>query len=285
MSKVNQKGQALRSSGQALLIVLLSLSVVLTLVLFILSRSITDIAVSTSGEEAIRAFSAAEAGVERALVIGASSDTLGNASFNASVTSFGEGADFFNYPLNLASGDSATFWFSSHDTSGNLICDATHPCFTGNTIKVCWGNPSTSDRAATTPAVEVSVFYADGIGRKAYDPNISRRSSNAFAANDLGACKIGDVDYAFSKIISLSDFSLTGALKFARVRFFYNTTENHKLGLDVSTSGDTLPSQGSLITSTGISGDSNRQLEVFQGFPEAPLPFDFAVYSPTGLTK
>ncbi len=46
------------------MLVLLSMSVVLTLVLFILSRSITDIAVTTSQEEAVRAFSAAEAGVD-----------------------------------------------------------------------------------------------------------------------------------------------------------------------------------------------------------------------------
>ena len=38
------------NAGQALVLVLLSLAVVLTLVLFILSRTITDIAVSTSEE-------------------------------------------------------------------------------------------------------------------------------------------------------------------------------------------------------------------------------------------
>ena len=49
-------------SGQALLLVLLGMAVVLTIVLSILSRSVTDIAVTSREEEALRAFSAAEAG-------------------------------------------------------------------------------------------------------------------------------------------------------------------------------------------------------------------------------
>jgi len=56
--------------GQAVLIVLLSLSVVLIVVMFVVSRSITDISLSTKEENSLRAFSAAEAGIERALVIG-----------------------------------------------------------------------------------------------------------------------------------------------------------------------------------------------------------------------
>ena len=60
----------MRESGQALLIVVLSLAVVLTVVLSILARSVTDIKLSTGSEESLRAFSAAEAGIERALIAG-----------------------------------------------------------------------------------------------------------------------------------------------------------------------------------------------------------------------
>jgi Tfp pilus assembly protein PilX len=78
--------------GQALVLVLLSLSVVLTLVLFILSRSITDVAVSSKEEESARAFSAAEAGIERSLVVGSgNSSDIGDAHYVASVTSFALG--------------------------------------------------------------------------------------------------------------------------------------------------------------------------------------------------
>lgn len=78
-------------SGQALLLVLLSMAVVLTIVLSILSRSVTDIAVTSRDEEALRAFSAAEAGVEQALVAGGGTGTVGNATFNANVSGFASG--------------------------------------------------------------------------------------------------------------------------------------------------------------------------------------------------
>ena len=49
-------------SGQALLVILLSMAVILTLVLSVASSSITDVTVTTFEEDALRAFSAAEAG-------------------------------------------------------------------------------------------------------------------------------------------------------------------------------------------------------------------------------
>lgn len=114
-----------RQSGQALVIVLLSLAVVLTIVLFILARSTTDIAVSSKSEEATRAFSAAEAGVENALVIGVGGSNLNlgnNASYTSTVTGFAENSPDFIYPVPMYSGDSMTTWFVSHDSNGNLAC-------------------------------------------------------------------------------------------------------------------------------------------------------------------
>lgn len=271
--------------GQALVIVLLSMSVVLTLVLYILSRSVTDIAVSSRGEEAIRAFSAAEAGVERALVIGSSPGTFENARFNAVVSGYSEGLSTYNYPFDLASGDSATLWFMSHDANGNLICDVTHPCFSGNSLKVCWGKPGTAVSDAATPAIEVSIFYNDvtlKIARGAFDPKSAR--GNNFQSPDTtnGTCIIDNKTYQFGKTFGVPSLP-DGGLKFARVKMFYNTTENHEVGFEAG--GDTLPSQGSLISSTGTSGEANRKLEVFQSWPEPPMIFDNAVFSSVDLVK
>src|SRR5688572_30522373 len=117
--------------GQALVLVLLSLAVVLTLVLFILSRSITDVAISSRQEESVRAFSAAEAGIEKSLVIGAGTSltTIGDAKYSSEVSDYSEGSQDFIYPINMASGDYATTWFMAHDSSGNLVCDISSPCF------------------------------------------------------------------------------------------------------------------------------------------------------------
>ncbi len=290
-------------SGQALVLVLLSLAVVLTLVLFVLSRSVTDVAVSSRQEEAVRAFSAAEAGVERALVIGGSSGStqIGDATYKASVTSYAEGSTDFNYPIVMASGDTATVWFTAHDTDGNLVCDSTHQCFTGDSIKVCWGKSGTSANSATTPAIEIITYYETTPGdastvkvaRAALDPNSGRRGSNSFSAPDSGSCTIAGVNYAFQKTFLFSDLGIAagsyqnqGGLEFMGVRMLYNTDTSHEVGVTVNFPNDsTLPSQGQAIDSSGISGESNRRLSVFQGWPEVPSIFTFSVYSSTGLTK
>lgn len=290
------------SKGQALVLVLLSLSVVLTIVLFILSRSITDIAVSTSQEDAVRAFSAAEAGIERALVVGSGtgSTQIGDASYSTTVSNYSQGSPYYIYPLSVNSGESATIWFVEHDTSGNTVCDATHQCFTGSQMKVCWGKPNTPSGTATTPAIEAVIFYETTpknattirIARGAYDPYIGRTTSNAFSSSDSGTCTINGVSYQFQKTISFASlgipagsYGVAGGLQFARIRMFYNTNSGQDLGADVSIAGSTFPSQGQSIISTGTSGESNRRVELFQGWPETPRVFEFALYSSTSLTK
>ncbi len=289
-------------SGQALVLVLLSLAVVLTIVLYILSRSITDISVSSGQAEAVRAFSAAEAGIEKTLVVGiGSGDTIGDASYQASVSNFAEGSTDFNYPAPLVSGDTMTTWFVAHDSNGEVICDLSHPCFTGNTLKVCWGNSGTSADSDTTPAIEVSIYYETTPGTKstvkiargAFDPNSVRRSSNSFASPDSGACKIGEINYAFQKTIILSDLSIPvgsytveNGLVLARVRILYNADVAHIIATHVvGTPGTSvLPSQGHDIVSTGTAGQSNRKISLFQGIPE----FTFggsSIFSPSGVTK
>lgn len=289
--------------GQALVLVLLSLAVVLTLVLYILSRSVTDILVSSKTEETSRAFSAAEAGIEQALVIGTGgSASLANSSgYTSSVTSVSENSHDFNYPIELSSGDTFTTWFTAHDANSNSICDDTHPCFTGNTLKICWGKVGTSASAATTPAIEASVFYESTpgslasikIARYAVDPSAARLSSNSFALTDAGTCAIGGVQYQFQKTITLSDLGIPAAaydvqngLQFMRIRMFYNTDVTYPAGITTEFAGSSaLPSQGQNISSSGTAGTSTRRINVFQGWPEVPNVLDFAVYSSTGLTK
>jgi len=265
-------------SGQALVLVLLSLAVVLTVVLYILSRGITDVAVSSRQEESVRAFSAAEAGIEKALVIGNSSSLIGDASYTASVSNFAEGSKSFNYPILLYSGDSSTIWFASHDAT---------PGFTGNVIEVCWGKPGTRSDTDTTPAAEIIIYYGSTkVARVAYDSNNSRRVTNHFSPPNSGICSIGGTNYAFGKNFNLSSLGVSGTLQFMRVKMLYNTDVSHPIGVNVNFSGNSvLPSQGKNIVSTGIAGVSNRRIEVFQGWPEIPSIFEYPIYSPSGLTK
>lgn len=289
--------------GQALVLILLSMSVVLTIVLFILARSVTDVAVSTSQEDAVRAFSAAEAGIERSLVAGAGSTNVpvGDAQFTTTVAEASQGSKTFLYPISMNSGDSATLWFVEHDQNGDTVCDATHQCFTGTAFKVCWGKAGTANNAATTPAIEAMVFYESTpkdpttikIARATYDPNVTRRNSNKFAPPDVGTCVVDNVTYQFYKTISFSSLGIPssayngqGGLQFARIRMFFNTNLGQEIAADVTVPGNSsLPSQGQDIVSTGTSGDSTRRVQLFQGWPEVPKVFEFAIYSSTSLTK
>lgn len=265
--------------GQAVLIVLLSLSVVLIIVLYIMSRSITDISLSTKEENSLRAFSAAEAGIERALVIGSDigNTTIGDASFTADVSGFGTGQNTLVYPLSLKSGEIATFWFTR----------PTEPSFTGNSVRICWGNSGTPASAVDTPALEASVFYRTGggvnqIARTTLDPNAGRTATNNFAVASSSACTIAGTTFAFQNTYSLA--GLTN-MQFMAVKPLYNTTTPHKVGIDVSASGSLLPSQGVKVNSDGTYGGSNRSIEVFQLHPVVPSVFMNAIYSSTGITK
>src|SRR3989344_4586877 len=156
--------------GQALLIVLLAMAVMLTVVLSVASRSVTYITVTTYEEDALRAFSAAEAGVETALLNTAvgpiptpvtpldPSDTT--VKYDAVVTDPGESDDRFLYPDRLTSGDVATFWLVSHDDTGNLSCVVSEDCYGGNNINICLGDPNNIDPdPLKRPAIEAMLFY------------------------------------------------------------------------------------------------------------------------------
>lgn len=286
--------------GQALVLVLLSLAVVLTLVLFILSRSVTDIAVSSREEEAVRAFSAAEAGVEKGLTTGVgilSSDFEAGSKFSAEVSDFAEGDTNFTFPGNFTSGEAATVWFVGHDGDGNMTC-AGGDCFTGASIRVCWGKRGTGESTATTPAIEASIFYAATpgdyssvrIARVTADPYVGRISSNSFDAASLADCTIDGEDFEFQKDISFAGLSIPAGsygvqngLQFAKIRMLYNSDTSHRAGVDAGAS--LLPSQGLRVDSSGSAGESNRRLDVFQGWPEPPEIFDFAIFSSSGLSK
>jgi hypothetical protein len=303
---LNCMGKLPRESGQALLLVLLSMAVVLTVVLSVVARSVTDISVTTQEEAALRAFSAAEAGIEKALFIGSSvTGDFGDARFNATVTGVSSMVSEFVYPIGLSAGESQTIWFTNHDDEGRSVCTSDNPCFTGTKFKVCWGSSATI--SATTPAVEISVFYTTTpedysttkIARVTADPYQQRRdngvggdAANNFDDPTTGSCTIGGKIFPFQKEVTFSQVGIPSSaytqengLQFARVRMFYNSDADSEIGVFGNFAGNALlPPQGMSVASTGTAGEANRKVEVFQGFGEAPSIFDGAIYSPSGIT-
>ena len=299
--------------GQALLIVLLGMAVILTLTLSIVSRSVTDVAITTQDEESLRAFSAAEAGVERAIIVGEINEDIGNDNYDAKVTGIAENKKVYEIPGELYSGESATVWFTRINDQGQLTCigDPDEPptttddnCFrAGNFEDICWGSSTTNP-----PAIEITVYYDSlkgaktgvpnysniKVARRVFDPNAATHDNN-FSVPPGGQCQINDsYKYHTGVLGFVGDLGLPGGcvgggnegcLLFTRIKLLYNESVPHKVGVRVHSS-DTLPAQGQLITSTGKSGDATRTIQAFQTYKEAPSIFDNAIFSfEGGLSK
>lgn len=290
------------TSGQVLVITLLVMAVALTIGLSVVSRSITDIKISEQTEEAARAFSAAEAGIEQAIVSG-SLDSFGRdfetGSFSVNKAGFGDGLEFAY--LNPVEVDKPqTFWLADPKTL------AEH--YDRDRLRVVWGNPGTRSDRNETPALEVSLYYKDGssyrVARFALDPNSSRASGNSFcdpgSTMESGKCvnvknfitsgeRVDGMDFQFRSTLKLNDFR--GGSKtflFARLRFIYSEGTAHSLGVKMFNNygGDgNFPSQGEEIESVGTSGEATRKVRVFRYHPVPPYIFDSVLYSGVGLEK
>lgn len=287
--------------GQALLIVLLAMAVILTVVLSITSRSVVDITTTTYQEDSLRAFSAAEAGVEEVLLKQSAAygtlDSSANVTYNAQLTNPIAGRDYI-YPNLLSSGEIATFWFVKHDSSTYALTCSGGGCTRANQIEICFGNTDNS-------AVEVSVYY-DTTFQSYSAPNdyanlkvarLVRDTSNARTlANNFGFtaanCPFGGSTFNHSTgAINLNtDLSIgcgnnnPSCLVMAKVRILYNISPQ-PVGIRVTGSLQELPAQGFQIDSSGTSGESVRKLNVVRGYPEPASVFDSAIFSLNGITK
>ena len=293
-------------SGQALLLAIVAIAAVLVVSLSVVSRSVTDVRTTANQEDSVRAFSAAESGIERALLSGTTgtitASDLQNANYTATVTNFAQGQSSIVHPRKPLSGDDVTIWLMSHDSSGNLVCGS-QPCYTGDSVTICWGTSPASD-----PAIEVSVLYdlTNPLGsaqstygdvafaRAGYDPNAGRRATNFFAAPDAGTCTIDGVNFAYKKTVyfwsatnpnlGITNYSSQGAMKFIKIRPLYNVAQAYPIGVQAA-ANQTFPGQGKQVESTGTSGDSTRKVRVYTLYPELPFVFDSTVYSTGGIVQ
>jgi hypothetical protein len=292
--------------GQALLIVLLGMAVALTMILSVVSRSVTDIQLTSRDEETQRAFSAAEAGVEQVLLTGqtSSGEVAVGVGYTAEVSNVSEGSSIYESPDIFKSGQSETLWFVSHDGDGNLVCGS-EPCTKFNGVNplrmnICWGSAGTANNNSQTPALEVMIYYDNSpgsslgvspnfqnvrISRSVYDPNTTRAASNNFTAATLG-CGF-DADYAFNTgvaylngIYAIQDSCLqnVGCLLFAKLKMIYNTTTGHPITAHMV--NGSLPGQALQVESRGTVGaETQSVIEATRSYREVPSIFESAVFS------
>ncbi|OGM33071.1 hypothetical protein A2803_03055 [Candidatus Woesebacteria bacterium RIFCSPHIGHO2_01_FULL_44_21] len=311
--KKQQKGLPAQA-GQALLLVLLAMAVLATMALSVVSRSISEVSVTTREEESLRAFSAAEAGVEEGLITGtpqevatattpipisrdlevtAPSGTSVVSSFNAGVERYPLNLQAYIYPFELLSGQAASVSFVTRDEDGDILpCGGSAPCFGGNSLTLCWGDP---DNTSQTPAVVANIIFRDGSGNfgtasTGFDPDSTRRGvvgfggapPNNFNAPTGGSCPITEQSYSYTTNIDFAGLGITGTPVLMRVAMFYNDTEPHIFGISTTSN---LPVQGRRVSSEGVAGEVTRQIDAFLLNPEMPFIFDAALYSSGDIAK
>jgi hypothetical protein len=266
--------------GQVLLITLLILAVGLTAGLAIVSRSVTDIRISQQEEESARALSLAEAGIEKALIdptILSGGDVVSGVNYTVTQEILGNDTEFDFGEGRFAAGDTQTVWLVGH--SGEDI-NRSDP-YLGSQIEVFWGNKGTPRNLATTPALEATFIYYDGvykIARYALDPNsVGRPSQNSFNSSiNNPSVALGE----FSKILTVP--VTTYAL---RLKLLYNNIP-HNLGIR-AVGSVTIPEQGSCYTSTATVQNSGitRSVKQCNFFKAPPEIFDYVLFSGGDLVK
>lgn len=293
-----------KQKGQAILIILLIMAVILTIALSIVSRSVTDVTISQKEDEAARAYSAAEAGIERTLLslINVSDNLPSGDEFSSKISSLADQSKEFLVPILMSSGETTPVWFVSHNQNGDIECSSSFPCFTGTSILVCWGQENTSSSSNTTPALELSILHTSSesdysttkVARAVFDPFLTRDDTNNFLKGTEGSCTIEDKKMQFSKTVNLSDLGVvlrsdskkTKGPQIARVRLLYNTDQAHPVGIKILSQEGFFPKQGNKIESSGISGQATRKVQVYQLYPDLPPVFDYGIFSGTGgITK
>lgn len=291
---MKRSGRVATKAGQALVIVLLVLSVVLTVGLSVVAQSVSEIKLSQKEEEAARAFSAAEAGIDRVLIAtdDTTSGSIGDAQYQVVRTDLGQGATQFLFPNSYSSGESATLYLVPHNVAGSL--DYTCPggsCYNQATLNVCWGNNGEVPGSGITPALELAVIYREagnirvarmfnGIG------NPNNRDNNSFTNIGAVGCVISGTSLPYLVSVNFGPAGLNipaygteGTLVAIRAKMHYNSVPQ-KLG--VNNLGEGLPSQGVRLGSVGTYGNSTQKVELTQLFSDAPAVLDYALYSGTG---
>lgn len=273
-------------AGQVLLIVVILVIIIASTVgLSIASRSIISLRTSTEEAESQKALAAAEAGIERAIqssIPVAEGDNLSNnSSYLTQVAQVQSSAFLINGGNVIPKDEGTDVWIVSHDSNNDPIySEAKSVQF----LNLYWGSASEECGASTAPAaVEAIVVSRDKTTGEiksyhyAYDSCSDRRSENNFTLAESGTFTItGITGITFAnRTAPQNDLAKNvNDIVFMRVIPIYKDTA---IGISACNHAGNnctfLPIQGYVVNSTGTSGQANRKITVFKGYPQTYLPY------------
>ncbi|OIP57348.1 MAG: hypothetical protein COX79_01235 [Candidatus Levybacteria bacterium CG_4_10_14_0_2_um_filter_36_16] len=268
--------------GQVLLIVVLTTIVSLTVGLTIVSRTITNLKISKQNEESQRAFQAAEGGIEQAL----SSAQTGNPSLLTQNFSNSSSSDTKTTVISAEGGNNILLnnGESVDQDSGMDVWLSTYPDYSSPTtgdVTIFWSNQDIqlsgspekcgkTDGSSVHSALEVVLLSGSVTSptftKKVFDPCARIPSSDIY--DNVTKQTVGGITFNYQATISVTNGLIMKVIP------IYNST---KIAVGSSVA---LPSQGSLIESTGTSGDTVRKVVYYSSYPQIPLEiFPYSVIS------
>lgn len=265
--------------GQALVIVILVMTIALTIGLSVATRSILNVRISTEEQDSQRAFSAAEAGIEQALTSSSSGTFAGpKLSNNAEIKTISIGQligdqILINNGNTINRDDGVDIWLVDHNDQGDPIYstsrNGTLSLFWGNSSDYCSNTTSTNTMAALEVVVVHGSTTSPQTSHYAFDPCANRRSSNKFSNTTSFTG-----DFLGRKFKYQVNIAVNSGL-FVRIIPLYADTV---VGAGGSFS---LPLQGKIIEAVGVSGKTERKITTFKGYSKLPTEFfPHMVFSP-----
>lgn len=291
-----------KQSGQVLVLLILVMTIALATGLSIIQKSLSDISSASKVEQSSRAFSAAEAGIEKALqndpnpnvsfTDNSSSSIVSDQSLQPSEAIVGT----VQTPLEfspLAKEDVAQVWLADFNSAAQFYNPPS------GKLDVYWGTLGITN-PADKPALEVKVIYyaSETYQTKSFylDSNESRISTNGFTNASSGCIFPSSVRTTFGNNRqfyckwTLSD--LIPTLMLARLRILYSSTSQPVAIGAVGTcqvvgncKAYSIPAQARIVYSVGTSGETQRRIRVVQQEKIVPPYFDYAIFSSGDITK
>ena len=243
--------------GQILLITVMLLATVMTIVLSISFKSVTETQVTKLEEESQKALAAAESAIEVALKENATV-TIGSGSLS-SIAGFEGSATIESSPSktfvtpDIPKDGSYTFYLGDYNLTTKTIGASA-----AQGITLCF------ESGTTNPAIEVTLVKSSGVKKYVIDDPLSSRIDNASDASTI----CSDNTYGFSYTIPGADIGVDG--QFLLVRVLYAPTRLFfSRDINLPLQGRTISSQATSSTSTGVS----KKVVLFQSYPQIPADF------------
>lgn len=294
--------------GQVVVILLLVMVIALAVGLSTISRSTLEVSTSRKSEDSSRAFSAAEAGIERA--IQANINTLGSTasavpnltlsnqtSANITISEAGlplNSVNALSYPP-FGKESYAQFWLVYSNYTNIPVAS-----YTANSFNIYFGDPEPNGDSNyyTThpeekPAIEVNTIYWDGSSYKSlskyFDSSSPVRSDFSLCDNpgnyEIDVNNDEKENFYCRANIDLISLPLNSFPVMVRVRILYSNISHPVAIMGTNSGTGIIPKQANVYTSTGTSGSVQRKLEVFHQKSVMPQFFDYVLFSAAALQK